>query len=273
MNILEKHGIQYDDAAHAYTRAGFAVPSVTQILPFKCDGPEDVIAKAAARGQRVHRWIEWWEQGDRPGWLADAMLLSFAECEWLLAEDAKYCEAWLKFKEVTGFELARLPISSGRLRQGDDGVFRVQQTMALAPLTPMVERFIYHKDFQYVGRLDLIGYLRRIPKIANDLTLVDAKTVAKLYSNTALQTAAYMMAINQELKALGLPLVKHRWAAQLKPDGTCRRASYEDDKGDFSTFLAYLNVTRWETAHGESLPDDPFTAPAQREPEEVMARL
>lgn len=263
MNILEKHGIQYDDAAHAYTRAGFAIPSVTQILPFKCDGPEDVIAKAAARGHRVHKWIEWWEQGDRPGWLTDAMLLSFSECEWLLAEDAKYCEAWLKFKEVTGFELARM-----------DFMQPFGDPPALYMSVPMVERFIYHKDFQYVGRLDLIGYLRRIPKIANDLTLVDAKTVAKLYPNTALQTAAYMMAINQELKALGLPLVKHRWAAQLKPDGTCRRASYEDHKGDFSTFLAYLNVTRWETSHGEAaLPDDPFTAPAQREPEEVMARL
>jgi hypothetical protein len=254
MNILDKHGIIFDEQRHAYTSsAGFAIPSVTQILPFKCDGPEDVIRKAAERGHRVHKWIEEYESGHHGA--------SY------LFDDQGYINAWLRFKEVTGFELARFDhatyvvadVGSARLPTGD--------------IDPMVERFVYHKDYGYVGRLDLIGYLRRIPKIENDLTLVDAKTVAKLYPTTALQTAAYQQAINQELKALGLPLVKHRWAAQLKPDGTCRRASYDDDKGDFSTFLAYLNVTRWETLHGEILPDDPFTAPAQRDAEEVMSRL
>lgn len=254
-NILQKHGITFDEANHRYERNGFALPSVTQVLPFKCDGPEDVIRKAAERGQRVHKWIERMELGEfNPGPLGD---------------DTMYCQAWLKFKEITGFELARLrmtTILATRLT-GESQWFETPETL-------MVERFVYHKDFNYVGRLDLIGYLRRIPKIENDLTLVDAKTVAVMQPNTALQTAAYQAAINLELKALGLPLVKHRWAAQLKPDGTCRRASYTDDRADFSTFLAYLNVTRWETEHGEQLPDDPFTAPTrEREAEEVMARL
>lgn len=249
-DILSKYSITFDEANHRYERNGFALPSVTQILPFKCDGPEDVIRKAAERGHRVHKAIEIWESpGDQ-------------NVEHLPGEEG-YFDAWLKFKEITGFELARLPLKEPLFAENVD--------------VPMVERFVYHRDFQYVGRLDLIGYLRRIPGIENDLTLVDAKTVAVMQPNTALQTAAYQVAINLELKALGLPLVKHRWAAQLRPDGTCRREAYKNDKADFSVFLAYLNVTRWETSHGAALPEDPFINPedsvAERSAEEVMTRL
>lgn len=251
-NTLQKHGITFDEARHAYTRNGFPLPSVTQILPFKSEGAEDVIRRAAERGHRVHKWIEWHESG------------RVWQSEPVATEDSPYLDAWLKFKEITGFELARftMPVPD-----------RLPNVVANVP---MVERFVYHPSYAYVGRLDLIGYLRRIPGLENDLTLVDAKTVAKVYPTTALQTSAYVEAINLELKKLGLPLVKHRWAAQLKPDGTCRREAYLDQKADFSVFLARLNWMRWAVAKGyEEVGSDYFVQPEtnDREIEEVMARL
>lgn len=268
-DILTKHGITFDESKHAYTsKAGFPLPSVTQILPFKCDGPEDVIRKAAERGHRVHKWIETQETYPPGAQFFPPMFV-------MEPSDRPYCDAWLKFKEITGFELARLPTTNLKglgvlINEGRTTTLDLSQTQ------PMVERFIYHPIYQFVGRLDLIGYLRRIPGIENDLTLVDAKTVQRVYPTTALQCSAYREAINLELKKLGLPLVKHSWAAQLRPDGTCRREAYKNHAADFSVFLSYLNVTRWETSVGmATLPEDPFVHPeiADREVEEVMARL
>lgn len=257
-DILTEYGITFDESKHAYTsKAGFPLPSVTQILPFKCDGPEDVIRKAAERGHRVHKWIETQETYPPGAQFFPPMFV-------MEPSDRPYCDAWLKFKEITGFELARLPA--------------IGAPYGVEPLesVPMVERFVFHSVYQYVGRLDLVGYLRRIPGIENDLTLVDAKTVAVMRPTTALQCAAYREAINLELKKLGLPLVKHSWAAQLKPDGSCRREAYKNHANDFSVFLAYLNVTRWETSAGmATLPEDPFVHPEtiDKDVEEVMARL
>lgn len=257
-DILQKYGITFDEERHAYARNGFALPSVTQILPFKCDGPEDVIRKAAERGHRVHKWIELTELNP------DAPITElFRE---ITPGDERYCEAWLKFKEITGFELARVIFPPKPTWTDEDCIAEGIQP------TPLVERFTYHEDFHYVGRLDLIGYLRRIPKIENDLTLVDAKT-GIVSPTTALQTAAYQQAHNREFKRWEMPKIKHRWAAKLMPDGNCKREHYTDDRGDFATFLNRLGWVRWAWAHGYEVPDTDYfiVAESTNEPELSIA--
>lgn len=60
-------GLRFDEAAHVYTYAGRAVPSVTQILnPLSArvygEVPADVLARAADRGTQVHKAIELYVQ-------------------------------------------------------------------------------------------------------------------------------------------------------------------------------------------------------------------
>lgn len=242
MNVLQEHGITFDDSRHLYFRSGFPLPSVTQILPFNDENiAPAVLRQAAERGRRVHKWIENMARlydGKRPS----ASVLASAVNDGLNESDKPYRDAWLDFALKTGFAPAVV--------RGPEGE------------SLLVETFIYHPIYQYVGRLDLIGYLTNIPAIENDLTLVDAKAVVKVSPTTALQTAAYMQAINPVLKKLGLPEVKHRWAAHLLPTGRCKREEYPDHRGDFATFLNYLGVTRWETKNGvRKFLEDPFTVP------------
>jgi hypothetical protein len=253
MNVLQEHNITFDPARHLYFRSGFPLPSVTQILPFNDENiAPAVLRQAAERGRRVHKWIENLSR------LYDGHVPTTAELETsvqsaITESDKPYRDAWLDFGIKTGFAPAIVRGS------GSDHL--------------LVETFIYHPIYQYVGRLDLIGYLRNIRGIEDDLTLVDAKAVVKVSPTTALQTAAYMQAINPVLKQQGLPEVKHRWAAHLLPTGRCKREAYEDHRGDFATFLNYLGVTRWETKNGmREFLEDPFTAP-DKEVDALAARF
>lgn len=109
------------------------------------------------------------------------------------------------------------------------------------------EHRVFHPQYRYAGTLDLAGYLRRV-KRTTGLSIVDVKR--SFFAGPAIgsQTAAYTEAWNathdKRLQA------KHRFALQLRPDGTYRLEPFEDPS-DFSVFLACLTLRRWKEKHGK----------------------
>lgn len=121
-----------------------------------------------------------------------------------------YLDAWIKFKKESGF----IPIN--------------------------IEQIVFHKRHRYAGTLDRAGILY------DHESVLDIKAVAVLGDHTGVQLAGYQEAENSTRKKADH--IRHRYAVQLKPDGTYRLRQYKD-KADFSVFLSCLNLHNWRSAH------------------------
>lgn len=124
---------------------------------------------------------------------------------------APYLAAWRRFRADTGF------------------------------VPTLIEERGYSREHGYGGTLDRVG------EIANALSIVDIKIVAKLTPVTALQTAGYAQLV---LEMRGAE-VKHRYAVQLRGgDAQYRCERYRDDRGDRRVFLSLLQVYVWKVGRG-----------------------
>lgn len=101
------------------------------------------------------------------------------------------------------------------------------------------EQRVYHTKYLYAGTFDRIGILE------GKLGVLDIKT-GMLYPEYALQTAAYLEAINEGRQE---DKIKGRYSLQLKPDGKYKLSEYKD-KADFHVFLATLTLYNWRIMNG-----------------------
>ena len=170
----KQSGLIFDADKHEYRLAGKVLPSVTQIIgaaglvDFSRVPPERLLL-AQERGTAVHKACD----------LHDKGTLDYASLDPLVWP---YLEAWVLFRNQTGFHVdqAELPIYS--IKHG------------------------------YAGTFDRIGMLQ-------DPALIDIKTSEIISQATGVQTAAYLFACD-EIGMLGMPIKKYkRFALHLFDNG------------------------------------------------------
>lgn len=215
LTILDRNKVSFAEEKHIYSSAaGFRVASVTQVIPFICAAPEERIETASKRGKKVHSTVEAWGNQQCTASITDYD-----------PEVRDRFDAFEKFVADTGFVPARLVDGRAAFEVG-----------------------IYHPVWHYAGRLDCLGYLTRLEN-PTELSLIDIKNVAKISHFTGPQTSAYTEAINRWLKGNHLPLVKHRYALQLRKDRTYRLETFKE-KLDFPVFTSLLTIHNWGITKG-----------------------
>lgn len=118
-----------------------------------------------------------------------------------------YLESWIKFKTVKPFRVIA------------------------------AEQIVYSKKHRIAGRLDFNVVFDESP----DIWQIDAKCVAQMAPETALQTSAYVACWEE----MGRDKIKRRGGLQLQPDGSIARLFPYTDKSDLPVFLNALNLFRW----------------------------
>lgn len=106
-----------------------------------------------------------------------------------------------------------------------------------------IEMRVHHSDFGYCGTLDRCGVLHGLKGAPE--SVVDIKAVAKVSPATGVQTAAYDAALPQDRRRKK----RHRYALQLKQDGTYRLHPFTE-RTDFDVFVSCLNLFAFKTRHG-----------------------
>ena len=104
-----------------------------------------------------------------------------------------------------------------------------------------IETQVVSEKYRYAGTLDRIGFLNEKP------TVIDIKT-GLTNPLIGVQLAGYLVAWNEThvLKAT------KRASVSLRKDGTYRLDWWED-KADWACFLALLQITNWQLAHGNQI--------------------
>lgn len=195
--------IQFIEDTHTYLLDGAEVPGVTTILkPIGGDFdriPREVLEYKRSLGKAVHKAIELYEQQD-------------LDLDTLDQEALPFFEAWLKFKQETGFRAL------------------------------LTEKIVWSAKYRYAGTLDVLGTRS---DGANADELLDAKCVWAMSAATGPQTAGYALAL-KESHAIA---VKKRGGLQLLRDGTYRFHPYTHpmDEQVFKACLsinAFLRITK-----------------------------
>ena len=186
----------FDEAAHEYRLNGIVLPSVTKIIQVAglvdfSKVPADVLQRAQERGTAIHTACE----------LYDRDKLDYASLDPVVWP---YLEAWIKFKQQTGF------------------------------LVKFSETIVYSRH-GYAGRLDRLGMMESTPAI------IDIKTSKIISQATGVQTAAYLHACH-ERGLFGMAKEKYkRFAIHLYDNGKYEIEPY-DSPQDWPVFLAALQI-------------------------------
>lgn len=128
-----------------------------------------------------------------------------------------YLDAWRKFLRETGFEVSD------------------------------IEREVAFPKYGYAGRLDRIGWIKYKNQICR--VVIDIKTGATINPVVGIQLAAYQAAYNSDLPGICTKeKITHRASVRVSQSGKYNLDWWED-KGDWNTFLALLQITNWRLAH------------------------
>lgn len=100
-----------------------------------------------------------------------------------------------------------------------------------------IETIVYSKRYNFAGRLDRVGKINKI------ITLVDIKTGSDIPPSTAIQTAGYMIAYNENRKVKDQ--IKRRIAVLIREDGTYKIKEFKD-LTDKNVFLACLTINNFK---------------------------
>lgn len=113
------------------------------------------------------------------------------------------------------------------------------------------EKRVYHPTYGYAGTLDLTASMIVGSKAKAVEALLDVKRSFAAGAAIGLQLAAYQAAENAGRASQGvIPQVTHRYALQLRADGSYRLELFEDST-DFMVFLACLTRHKWKDRHGK----------------------
>lgn len=107
-----------------------------------------------------------------------------------------------------------------------------------------IEQQVWAEAYGYAGTLDRTGHFTRLKGIkSRALCLLDLKATYRLAPVYGVQTALYANALPEK--------PKHRFALQLKPDGSYNLTEHRDPS-DLSVGLAALTILNWQTRHGHN---------------------
>ncbi len=101
---------------------------------------------------------------------------------------------------------------------------------------------VHHKKYSYAGRLDRLVYLKRGRRMA--YAILDIKTGEVKNPVTGIQLAGYHAAYNDSRKVKP----PYRIGVRLLASGEYRLDWWED-KSDWPTFLALLQIMNWRRAN------------------------
>lgn len=194
--------IQFIEEGHIYLLDGSPVPSVSEVIKPLVDMsrvPREVLEFKRALGKAVHKAIELYERQD-------------LDLNTLDSEALPFFEAWLKFKEETGFRVI------------------------------LSEQIVWSAKLRYAGTLDLLG----TRKGDDPDELLDVKCVYAMGPATGPQTAGYALALQE---SHGIK-VKKRGALQLLQDGTFRFHPYTNPY-DETAFRACLSINAFLRFHNK----------------------
>ena len=206
----------FDEATHGYSVDGISVPSVTRTIDHaglvSYDMVrEEILLRKSEIGTKVHRACHFFDDGD-------------LDIESLDYRIRGYVEAWIKFRNETGF----------------------------CPYPGRIEaRFVVTINGMTVGlTVDRVGLFRK------QETVVEIKTAAVAQRWWSVQLAGYALGVpdHDGLKCSPMTLFhrRRRIAVQLFADGDYRKHNYEDTR-DASVFISALHVTHWKMANGSKL--------------------
>jgi hypothetical protein len=198
--------LKFDRDSHTYTWNGTPVVNVTRITDSLNDYagvPEAIMRAAADRGDAVHFTTELYDKDD-------------LDEKSVLEEIRGYFNAWVRFREETGF------------------------------VPSHIESRVFSERYRYAGTLDRAGFFRKLRGVKpTDTTIVDIKATASLMPGVGPQTAAYQTAFQE---SAGVS-TRHRFAVRLKPDGTYQ-LEHLTNPADFSVFLSAMTMYAWRQRHG-----------------------
>lgn len=198
--------ITLDEKTHTYfvngRKIGLSVTGVLDYFDIYAGISPDVLISAADRGKAAHLAAELYDSGK--------LILGA-----LPSEITPYAEAYIKFKDITGFQV-------------------------IENETP-----VYDPALDVAGTLDKIGTFKRLKKISPDaLCLLDIKCTYNIQPTAALQTAAYTCAYNKTRKPEE-PVIQHRFVLQLKNNATYVLEEHTDAT-DYGVFAALAGIHNWK---------------------------
>lgn len=196
--------IQFIEESHTYLLDGNPVPSVTEIIKPMVDMsrvPRETLEYKRSLGKAVHKAIELYERQD-------------LDVDTLDQEALPFFEAWIKFKQETGFRAL------------------------------LCEQVVWSAKLRYAGTLDILGTRDPVAMVADEL--LDAKCVWTMGSATGPQTAGYAIALQE---SHGIK-VKKRGGLQLLRDGTYRFFPYTNPN-DEHVFKACLSINAFLRFHNK----------------------
>lgn len=198
--------LTFNPERHEYRLGDQVLPHVTQVtdsLQSYSGVSDKVMREAADRGRAVHLATQLWDEDD-------------LDVDSLPDTVRPYLDAWIRFREETGFEPG------------------------------LIEFRVHSRTFGYAGTLDRTGSFHKLRGIRPDQpALIDLKATYKIMAAVGPQTAGYLHALHE---TLGNKITRRRFAVQLKPDGTYRLEECKDPS-DWSVFLSALTLTNWRARH------------------------
>lgn len=193
-----------------YKVKGLRVASVTEMMKavglaegFDMIDPE-VLEHARLRGERIHA-------------ITDAIDNDMLWDDDPLDEElAPYIQAYMKFKEETGFVVERS------------------------------EHVVVSASYYYAGTLDRTGYFTKLRVPEEQEFVGDLKAVAMVSPVTRIQTAAYGHAYSEQEGRGNLG----RFSLQLKNDTTYRLEIYDRAQEDMAIWLSCVRLAHFKLANG-----------------------
>lgn len=213
--------LEFDN--HRYTLNGSEVPATTRILelarkPF--DGiPAEVLQHAQDRGKAVHKAVE-------------LLMKKDLDNRQLQREIRMRLSRWEQFMEEWKVEPVELPIKN--YMQGFFGGVLCE--------VPMV-----HPVYCFGVTAD-VG----IAMVDGTLSVIEVKATSSHNDATGLQMASQLNTVNYFFEKHGYK-VEERYGVRLVPDQKPDVKRYKD-KGDWGTFLSFLNVSNWRKVHKVETP-------------------
>ena len=162
--------------------------------------PDHVIEHAAVRSRAAHLATVYWDDGTLDPASVDP-------------EVQPYLDAWIAFRQETGFE----PVHA--------------------------ELLVHSERDHYAGTLDRTGHVPR-PDGGRRPVLLDIKGTYQLPHHVGPQTAAYALAYEE----MGHEPIAVRWCVRLQKTGKYQLVALRD-ADDYAVWRAALCVRRWREAH------------------------
>ena len=113
-----------------------------------------------------------------------------------------------------------------------------------------IEEMVYSKKYRYAGKLDRIGLLQKGKgKLKKWVwAVVDYKTGAIATPDIGVQLAAYQNAALEQTTRVWAEPPRHRASVRILPYDY--RLDWWEDKADWQTFLACLQLKNWRIKNG-----------------------